>query len=241
MAVKRFITASILISLSAFCLAQEETQAVSAAEAPLATPIGERYIRDYIYVPLRSGQSSSHRIVHKGLKSGVIVSLLEDDAENKYSLVRTSKGIEGWIPTQYLVAEPTAAIKLREANQTIQQLTKNAGPLSEKLVTAEKQAQSLTRDLERLQRDHKGLQNELKRIKGLSSGAINLDENNKTLLKDLELIKNETDTLKAENSRLQTELTNNDFWFGVLAVILGMIATLTIQNFAKSKRSSEWA
>ena len=235
MAVKRFITASLLISLNVFTFAQDEASTESAA------PIGERYIRDYIYVPLRSGTSNSHRIVHKGLKSGVIVSLLDEDKDSNYSLVRTSKGIEGWVPSQYLIDQPTAAIKLKEANQTIKQLTQNTGPLSEKLVAAEKQVQTLTRDLQKLEREHKSLQKELERIKGLSSDAIHLDENNKSLLKELELTKNETDTLKAENNRLQTELTNNDFWYGVLAIIVGMIATVTIQNFAKSRKRSEWA
>ena len=38
------------------------------------------YIRDTLYVPLRGGQSSEHRILHKGIPSGTELELLEVNA-----------------------------------------------------------------------------------------------------------------------------------------------------------------
>ena len=55
------------------------------------------YIRDTIYVPLRGGQSSEHRILHKGIASGTALELLEVNDDTGFSQVRTASGMQGWI------------------------------------------------------------------------------------------------------------------------------------------------
>lgn len=215
---------------------------LAEGETSSSSPIGEpRYISDVIYVPLRSGQSNSHRILHKGLKSGTQVTLLEENEESGFSLVRTSNGIEGWLRSQYLEKSPTASIKLAEAQRTIQRLSSEAGPLSEQLLKAEAENQQLSRNLEQAERENNHLNKELERIKNLSANAVNLDEDNKNLLKQNEMYKNERDTLKAENQRLQEELKNDDLLNGAYILLLGIIATLVVQYFTNTKRRSEWA
>lgn len=221
---------------------QDSTDSSSAKTVvnPLAV-IGIRYINDSLYVPLRSGGSSGHRIVHKGLKSGTKLSLLQSDETSQYSLVRTSKGLEGWIPTQYLIAEPTAALQLKEAEKMIAELTRTTGPIGEKLIAAEKNNQQLTRELKQLEEEKNQLANELEHLKSLSSNVVELDNINKRTLNELELLKSKRDTIKMENERLKNRLKNDDFINGALAVIFGIIVTLIIQYLAKSnKRSSEW-
>ncbi|MEX1236901.1 MAG: hypothetical protein WD994_01390, partial [Pseudomonadales bacterium] len=39
------------------------------------------YIRDTLYVPLRGGQSSEYRILHRGVKSGTPLELIEENAD----------------------------------------------------------------------------------------------------------------------------------------------------------------
>ena len=55
------------------------------------------YIKDTLYVPLRGGQSQGHRILHRGLKSGLKLERLETNDETGYSKVRTEAGLEGWL------------------------------------------------------------------------------------------------------------------------------------------------
>ena len=91
-----------------------------------------RFISDVLYVPLRSGASTGHRVVHKGLKSGSKITLLEEN-DNGWARIKTSKGTEGWIQKRYLLVQPTASIQLANAQAQIKKITSKAGPLSEKL------------------------------------------------------------------------------------------------------------
>ena len=233
----------LLLVFSMHLVAQDTESASTTSDTTgMLSPIGERYIRDYLFVPLRSGESSSHRIVHKGLKSGTYVNLLKTSEDGKYSLVRTSKNKEGWLPSQYLVEEPTAAIKLKEAQSLIQQLTSEAGPISERLVKAEELNRNLSNDLEKLKRENNNLRKELDHIKGLSSNVLKLDEAHKSLMKEFEVVKNKRDTLVIETQQLEEKLKSDEFLNGALAVIFGIIATLIIQYLTRTRRrSSEWA
>ena len=84
------------------------------------------WISDEFTVPLRSGPSNEHRIVHRGLPSGTELEVLGVDAAAEYTHVRTSSGLEGWISTQYLVKEPIARVQLVAANNRIQALEQTA-------------------------------------------------------------------------------------------------------------------
>lgn len=240
---KRTGFAVFFLIISQICLAQQEAgNSTTETSRSALPPIGDRYIREFIFVPLRSGESAEHRIIHKGLKSGTHLLLLQGNEGSEYSLVRTDTGIEGWIPTQYLVAEPPPSLQLAEAQRLIQQLTNKAGPVSEKMVETEKSNQQLLRDLKQLETEKTLLTKEIERIKSLSENAIQLDEENKRLLKEFELAKNKRDTLAVENIRLEEKLSEDAFMNGALAVIFGIFATLIIQYLVKSnKRSSEWA
>ena len=66
-----------------------------------------RYITDTNYVPLRTGPGNEYRIIHRGLKTGTALVVLEDDAGNGFSRVLSGEQ-EGFIPTQYLMDDPPA-------------------------------------------------------------------------------------------------------------------------------------
>ena len=225
--------------LKAQTVTSDEPAASGAASAS-AEGSGPYYIRDYLYVPLRSGNSSSHRIVHKGLKSGTAVTVLEKDESTGFSHVRTRKGTDGWLRSQYLQEQPTAAMRLKSAEKTIEQLSSKTGPMSEKLISSERTNQQQANTIKQLERKNNSLNKELSRIKGLSKNVIDLDEQNKTLIKDNELMRSKQATLNAENQRLQDQLKREEFINGVIAVILGMLATLAIQYLTRSRRRSEW-
>ena len=93
------------------------------ALASSAAAIADRvYVRDNLYVPLRGGQSSEHRILHRGLRSGTELERLETNEDSGYTRVRTEGGLEGWLQTQYLVEEPIAAMQLDDMKAQLEQL-----------------------------------------------------------------------------------------------------------------------
>lgn len=203
----------------------------------------QRYVRDMVSVPVRTGQSNAYRIVHQGIQSGTVVTVLEDNPESNYSRIRLANGIEGWVETQYLQKQATAAIRLKQAEATIARLSDAEGSVGKQLLDLEKVHEETTAELADTQAKLEETASELSRIQSISSNAINLDRDNKQLLQELEALKHQRDTLNADNIRLNDELKRSEFINGAIAVILGIIATLVVQYFqsTRTRRRSDWA
>ena len=77
------------------------------------------YISDELTVPLRSGPSNAHRILHRGLPSGTQLEIIGRDDDAGFTQVRTSRGTEGWIRSQYLVSQPIAKMRLAAAQREL--------------------------------------------------------------------------------------------------------------------------
>ncbi|MBA3614153.1 MAG: hypothetical protein H0W49_14835, partial [Nitrospirales bacterium] len=76
-----------LVFLSFYCLGLT-TQSLAA--------VGDvNYISDVVTVPLRSGPTTAHRILHRGLPSGTQLTILGTDEEAGFTQVRTNDGMEG--------------------------------------------------------------------------------------------------------------------------------------------------
>lgn len=200
-----------------------------------------RYIRDTLFVPLRSGQSNAYRIVHKGLKSGSTLQLLEENKESEYSRVKTSKGIEGWIQTQYLTAQPTARLVLNKTQRELNQLRNDSKPRQQKVIELEKYQRQAKLQIAQYKKEQSRLSDELAAITKISANAIEMDRNNKKLLKKSEMQKNEIDVLTADNIRLKDSVEQEAFINGALAVAFGVFLALIIPHLIpQKKRHSEW-
>ena len=199
------------------------------------------YIRDYMYVPLRSGESSAYRIIHKGLKSGTAITLVKQNPKSGYSLIRTKDGTEGWLPTQYLMEDVTAAHKLTSAEKRIRLLETNLGPAGERLLTLEKRNGELETQLSDAQKQLSELQSAHNALKNLSSNAIKMEEAYQQQLVALQNNQIKIDTLTIENGHLKKEVRNNSFLFGAFVLFSGMMITLILQWFFNRRRKrSDW-
>ena len=165
------------------------------------------YIRDTIYVPLRSGEGSSYRIIHKGMRSGSKLEVLQVSEESGYTKVRTSKGIEGWLQNQYLSYEPVASLKLVTAEKEIARLTTDNKALSSSKNELSGKSSNLSSLVKKLEKENASLTKELNEIKTISSGALKLNEDNLKLTESTQLLKTKIDLLEADNTRLQGENT----------------------------------
>ncbi len=208
---------------------------------PDADAATRMWVRDWLHVPLRSGPSGNHRIVHKGLRSGSEVTVLQMDAGNSYSLVRTEGGTEGYIPTQYLLPEPIAEIKLARAQALIQKMRENQNPMQSQLTALENDNNALRAQNETLIQAKESAMAELERIKKLSANTVAIDRRNQELLEKNRTLSNRIDELNAENGRLKDESSQEWFKLGAGAIILGVIMGLLLPYFRpRRKPQSGW-
>lgn len=199
-----------------------------------------RYIRDELYVPLRSGQSMQHRIVHKGLVSGTAVSVIETGEDNVYSLVRTRRGVEGWIQTQYLSPEPAGRDLYKAANAKLATLQQQNTSLTQQLNELKSKDRQSQKEVSDLSSKSSQLNAELSKIKQISANAIQLNSDNQRLLEENQMLKNEVNMLTTDNKRLNDAKDNDAFLNGAFAVLIGVMITLLVPRLWPQK-TTDWA
>tara|TARA_R110001592_G_scaffold233140_1_gene490707 strand:+ start:15082 stop:15684 length:603 start_codon:yes stop_codon:yes gene_type:complete len=199
------------------------------------------YIDDTLLVPLRSGESLSYRIVHKGISSGTKVEVLEHNKESGYSKILTPDGIEGFLPTRYLTAEPIAKIKLRQTNKTLTNLKQDYEKLQLAYNELNSEHQSLSKNHKETEQSlDKNIQ-ELSHIRSVSANALTLDQRNRELRESNEQLRNELELLQTDNSRLKEKAESNMMLVGGSLVFLGVILALLIPMIKPSKKNDSWA
>lgn len=199
-----------------------------------------RYIRDTLYVPVRSGQSPQSEILRPSLVSGTPITLLNQSEDENYSFIRTDDGVEGWIQSQYLMETPAAKNLLQGVSEEAEQLRSRNTELQQQISTIETSNSDIETRLTQVSEQALAHQTELENLKEISTDAIQLDANNQNLLLENLQLSNRLQVLESETQRLQEILDNNNFWNGAFAVLLGVLITLVIPRVWPSKRS-EWS
>ena len=197
-----------------------------------------RYIDDTLYAPLRSGEGLGFRIVHKGIKSGTRVELLSSSSESGYSKVRTPEGIEGWLPSRFLVRNPIAKDKLEALTKKYDTLKEQFDKLTKERTEIETSSDSISKNNRLLTESNNKLQEELTSIKHISANAINLDSRNRELRQLNEQLKNELEIMTAENIRLNENNERDKMLLGGGLVFLGVLIAIIIPMFKRDKRDS---
>ena len=196
------------------------------------------WVSDEFLVPLRSTPCARCTIVHRGLKSGTQLRLLE--IVDGWGHLITDRGIEGWMEEQYLVDQPIARIKVKQQQKELAVLKKRNSEL-DKIVSELSQASKAVRgELDSSQDNQKSLATELAEIREISADAITLSEQNQQLVKNNHMLQRENDSLKANVDDLQKDQRNESFLYGGLTVFLGAILVILIPKLRGRKRFSEW-
>ncbi|MFT7129803.1 MAG: SH3 domain protein [Gammaproteobacteria bacterium] len=199
-----------------------------------------RYIRDILFIPLRSGQTTQHRIIHKGLVSGTKLTVIAKNDDGTYSNVRTESGKEGWLQTQYLSDEPSGRYLYEQSLQSIAGLQESNDLLTQQLKTISSEKKSALASLNELTETSSKVDTELQEIKSISANALRLNSDNQRLLEDNQKLKNNLDVLSSDNKRLQDDDSNDAFLNGAFAVLIGVMITLIIPRLWPSK-NTDWA
>lgn len=199
------------------------------------------YIDDTLLVPLRSGESLQFRIVHKGVKSGTKVELLNHNPQSGYSHVRTSDGIEGYLPTRYLVKDEIAKDKLVKVSAQLKKTQATAAELQAKLKELQANYNSLSGNHESLTQLNDSTSTELDKIKKISANALTLDKRNRELRETNQQLNNDVELLTIDNQRLKDNSQTSNMMIGAALVILGVILALLIPWLKPTKKNESWA
>lgn len=219
-----------MLTLQLFCLA------LPAAAQDV------RYISDTLYVPVRSGQGTEFRIVHRGLPSGTRVTVLEVDAESGYARIVTDGGTEGWLLSRYLMDAPAAADRLEDLQAQFDAVMGDDSSLRSQLASAQTALSNRESEAQALEQALAETRQELKDIKRISANAITLDTTNRRLAKEAQVLQTRIELLEADNQRLHESKENQYFIYGALAVFLGVIIALVVPRLRPKRRpSSSWA
>lgn len=199
------------------------------------------YIDDTLLVPLRSGEGTGFRIVHKGLKSGMKLEILQKNKDSGYSKIRTPGGIEGYLPTRYLTGTPIAKIQLAKANQELSRLQSENSTLKKELNEISKAHKTLNMEFKQTTNKLSENNKELTNIKSISANALNLDTRNRELRESNEQLRNELELIQTENMRLKDKSESNMMLMGGGLVTLGIIIAMVLPMVRPSKKSDSWA
>jgi SH3 domain protein len=193
------------------------------------------YISDQLTVPLRSGPSNAHRILHRGLPSGTRLEVVSVDEQAGFTQIRTERGTDGWIRSQYLVSQPIARDRLRDAQAEIQRLTRRIAQVSEQLASARSTGTKVQSSANSLAGDKKRLEIELAEVKRVSAGALEEHQENLQLESLNARLRAEIDDLIAANRRLESNIQERWLMIGGGLVFAGLIAGVAIK--ARPRRS----
>ena len=203
-----------------------------------AHAVEKRYVTDKLYIQLRSGPSNEYRIL-KVVQSGE--HLIYIGEEGDFTQVKTSKGIEGYVRTQYLVNEPVAKEKLILANRELDNI-------KAELTTARQQVKELSQELETTKseradasRSNNELERELERIRNISENAVALDEKARNLTRAKQDLELQVSTLSAENQELRSDQSLSYLIYGGGLVIIGILGGLILPGLRGRRSNSGWA
>ena len=214
--------------------------------AAVATPIAygqdTRYVSDRVLVPVRSGAGSDFRIVNSGLPSGTALMVFGESEDGKWAEVETRAGTRGWMPSQFLQAEPPASLLMNELKLEVEQLRSERDRVVSQLNQRSSAADKADDTILTLRSELEATTNELAEVKRVSAAALDLDALNQQLVAEVESERSDADLLRLENVRLRERIANNQILDGALAVLLGVIlAVVTPRLWPSKKRQDGWS
>lgn len=205
---------------------------------PLLAQAATRYVTDVFQITLRSGESTSHKILRM-LDSGTPVEVLSSNAENGYSRVRVG-GSEGFVLTRQLMGQASARSQLQTLQREIDALKAAPGELRTNLLNLQKQYRELKQTHESLLEVKNKQEQELQSIQRTASNAIRIANERNELRKQVADLTREAEDLKQENRDLGNEATRDWFLIGAGVIIAGILIGLILPHLRFQRRRSSW-
>jgi SH3 domain protein len=209
--------------------------------ADQTVPTAQRYVTDTIWIQLRSGPSSQYRILQT-LKTGEKLALIEEDKDKGYSRVRSAKGNEGWVLTQYITGDAPAQILQIQNSKQLENTTAELEAARQKMSEMETRLASITKEYSDYKEQAGNAIVELEQLKAISGNAIALDDKNKKLTMSNQELEIQVEALRTENLSLRDDRRTSFLIYGGGLILVGIFAGLIMPSLRGNRnRSSGWA
>jgi SH3 domain protein len=203
---------------------------------PVSAFAATMYISDELTVPLRRGPSNGHKIVNAALPSGLALEVLGEDKAAGFTQVRTPNGVEGWVPTQFLIGQPVAKDRLAAATKRVETLEAQLKSVRENYQDVRGARTEIEGRATDLSKENQKLQTELAEIRRVSATAITQFEENKQLKTDNVSLQTQVTQLSEEVHDLKRNVMLKWLLSGGALVLIGLALGAWIKS--RPKRSN---
>ncbi|MFV2055805.1 MAG: TIGR04211 family SH3 domain-containing protein [Thiohalomonadales bacterium] len=194
-----------------------------------------RYITDHQVVRIRAGRTNKDKII-KNVRSGTALELL--GKKGKYSQVRTTKGLTGWILTIYLQKSPVAKVKLKEANKLLQQAKALNLEKDKSITKLTSRQQKLRLKYQQLEGNFTQLQDAHKKLKIISADAVRISTENSELTAETDSLQSQIKSLASDLLSLRDDDKKEWFINGAGVILIGVLLGLLLPKLRPKSRSS---
>ncbi len=198
-----------------------------------------RYVTDEFQITVRSGESTSHRILRM-LSSGTPVQVLSTNADTGYSQIRTADGKTGYVLTHQLMDTPSARDRVAALEKNLQDLQAEPGQLGAKLASLQQQHRQLTEAYQKLQGVKNDLEQELETIKRTSANAVRIANERNELRQNVADLTRELEGVKQQNRDLNNDSSQRWFLIGGGVLVLGIFLGLILPHLRFQRRKNSW-
>lgn len=205
---------------------------------PVSAFAATLYISDELTVPLRRGPSNGHKIINAALPSGLALEVLGEDNAAGFTQVRTPNGIEGWVPTQFLVNQPVAKDRLAAALKRVETLEAQLKSTRDNYQDVRGARTEIEGKATELSKENQKLSTELAEIRRVSATALTQFEENKQLKTSNASLTTQVTQLTEEVSDLKRNVMLRWLLSGGALVLIGLALGAWIKS--RPKRST-WA
>ncbi len=196
-----------------------------------------RYVTDQFKITLRSGQTSTHKILRM-LPSGTPVQVLEGDAAAGYAKVKTKDGTTGWVLTRHLDNIPSARDRIAAIQKKLDGLSEENQALKSQLAELREARADLAKQHQTLQASKADTDQELESIRRTASNAVRIANERKALTQKVSELEFQLNDMRQENHDLKSNTAQEWFIKGAGVIVLGIILGLILPRIRLRRRSS---
>ena len=191
-----------------------------------------RYVNENAPAALRGGAGPRFKII-KSLPGGIAVTVLQVDEKKGFSQVRTQEGANGWVLTRELTDTPSTRQRLAELQQNLGQLKAENARLQQAFGGGD-----VASRYSQLLEENERLGQELARLRKLTGGTLNLDEQNRILQERVINLERELQITQQERQSLIDSRQNTLFLLGAGVLLAGLILGWFLPSRSVTKTSS---
>lgn len=191
-----------------------------------------RYVTDQLQITLRSGPTTSHRILRM-VDAGVPVQVLAP-AEDGWVRVSTRDGLQGWVLERHLMNAPSARDQLAAATSRLQKAQEELAELKRNLSSGNEQLTAAQARIKELSTDNERMSKELEE----AARGLTLANENRDLKKQIVDLGREIDVLQNEARKLSDRSQRDWFVVGALVVSGGFLVGILVTRIRWRKKSS---